>query len=88
MQQKDALTVLLTGRNQTRFADLIKRMVKSKELDFDMLCLRPAMGPENQSFSSTMFFKQELLKDLALTYGQADEVKMYEDRPKQYVSRA
>lgn len=82
MQQKDALKVLLTGRSESGFADLIKRMVKSKKLEFDMVCLKPVTGPANQRFKSTMEFKQELLKDIVYTYKDAEEIRIYEDRVK------
>ncbi|KAI9723688.1 MAG: hypothetical protein M1812_000988 [Candelaria pacifica] len=82
MQQKDALNVLLTGRGEARFADLIKRIVESKKLDFDMVCLKVEVGPSNQRFSNTMNYKQGLLKDLIHTYTDADEIRVYEDRPK------
>ncbi|KAB2580852.1 Uncharacterized protein DBV05_g494 [Lasiodiplodia theobromae] len=82
MEQKDALTVLLTGRSEAPFAELIKRILKAKKLDFDMICLKPAVGPQNQKFSNTMTFKQELLGDLVYTYKDADEIRVYEDRPK------
>ncbi|KAF2813882.1 uncharacterized protein BDZ99DRAFT_380202 [Mytilinidion resinicola] len=82
MQQKDALSVLLTGRSESGFSELIKRMVRSKRLNFDMVCLKPAVGPANQRFSSTMHFKQELLSDIVYTYKDADEIRIYEDRPK------
>jgi hypothetical protein len=85
MKQKDALTVLLTGRSESGFADLIKRMVKSRSLEFDMVCLKPEVGPNSQRFSTTMNFKQVFLEDLILTYKQAEEMRVYEDRIKQYV---
>ncbi|KAF2001070.1 hypothetical protein P154DRAFT_433717 [Amniculicola lignicola CBS 123094] len=81
MQQKDVLSVLLTGRSEAGFADLIKRMVRSKKLEFDMICLKPATGPTGQKFRSTMAFKQELLKDIIHTYHAATDIRMYEDRP-------
>ena len=84
MEQDDALTVLLTGRAENNFADLIKRIVASKKLSFDMICLKPENGPNNQRFSSTMNFKQVLLEDVVYTYKDATELKVYEDRPKQY----
>ena len=84
MQQKDALTILLTGRGQDNFATIIKRMVASKKLDFDMICLKPKMGPQGQRFQSTMNFKQGLLEELVYTFNQAEEIKIYEDRPRQY----
>ncbi|KAF2011684.1 hypothetical protein BU24DRAFT_426769 [Aaosphaeria arxii CBS 175.79] len=82
MQQKDALTVLLTGRSEGGFSDLIKRIVRSRNLEFDMVCLKPAIGPANQKFSSTMAFKQELLKEIVYTYTDAEEIRIYEDRVK------
>ncbi|KAF3479968.1 uncharacterized protein GIQ15_06944 [Arthroderma uncinatum] len=82
MKQKDALTVLLTGRSESGFADLIGRMVKSKQLTFDLVCLKPEVGPNNQRFASTMKFKQNLLDDLMRTYKDADEIRVYEDRVK------
>ncbi|OJJ48666.1 hypothetical protein ASPZODRAFT_62962 [Penicilliopsis zonata CBS 506.65] len=82
MEQKDALTVLLTGRSENGFAELIKRIVASKKLDFDLICLKPEVGPNSEQFASTMNFKQSFLEDLILTYQQADEIRVYEDRPK------
>lgn len=83
MKQKDALTVLLTGRAEGPFADIIKRIVKSRKLSFDLVCLKPEVGPNSQRFSTTMNFKQTFLEDLVITYNQADEIRVYEDRPKQ-----
>lgn len=85
MQQTDALTVLLTGRAERGFADVIERMVKSKKLHFHLIVLRPEMGPANQRFQDTMNFKQIFLRDLIDTYSAADEIRLYEDRVKQYV---
>lgn len=82
-KQNDALTILLTGRAEHNFADLIKRIVGSRNLSFDMICLKPRAGPNNQNFSSTMMFKQAILKDLVHTYKDADEIRIYEDRPHQ-----
>jgi hypothetical protein len=83
MRQKDAVTIILTGRGEHNFADLIKRIVASKKLDFDMVCLKQKSGPKGQRFSSTMHYKQSLLEDLIYTYKDAEEIKIYEDRPKQ-----
>jgi hypothetical protein len=80
MQQKDALTILLTGRAEDGFGELLKRMVASKELDFDMVSLKPAAGPNNQRFTSTMNFKQVFLESLMETYKSAEEIRVYEDR--------
>ncbi|KAH8887057.1 tat pathway signal sequence [Thozetella sp. PMI_491] len=82
MQQRDALCVLLTGRAEAGFSDLIKRMIVSKGLEFDMVSLKPAVGPNNQRFSSTMQFKQVFLTALMETYRGAEEIRVYEDRVK------
>lgn len=83
VKQKDALTVLLTGRAESAFSDLVKRILKSRNLDFDLICLKPEVGPNSQRFSTTMNFKQTFLEDLVLTYKNADEIRIYEDRIKQ-----
>ena len=85
MQQKDALNVLLTGRSERGFADVVQRMVKSRKLEFDLVVLKPEMGPANQHYPDTMAFKQGFLRDLIDTYSAADEIRLYEDRVKQYV---
>lgn len=85
MQQTDAFTVLLTGRSERGFADVIERMVKSKRLQFHLIVLRPETGPATQRFHDTMNFKQIFLRDLIDTYSAADEIRLYEDRVKQYV---
>ncbi|RFU26200.1 hypothetical protein B7463_g10132, partial [Scytalidium lignicola] len=82
MQQKDALTVLLTGRAEGPFSSLIKKMVASRALDFDMIALKPAVGPNSERFSSTMAFKQVFLGCLMETYKEAEEIRVYEDRVK------
>ncbi|GKZ30403.1 hypothetical protein AbraIFM66950_009047 [Aspergillus brasiliensis] len=82
MEQKDALTVLLTGRGETNFSELVRRMLDSKKLEFDLVCLKPEVGPRSQRFSTTMEFKQTFLEDLVLTYDQAEEIRVYEDRVK------
>jgi hypothetical protein len=83
MEQKDALTVLLTGRSEAGFSDIIKRMVASQNLDFDLIGLKPEVGPSGQRFATTMKFKQDFLEDLVFTYEQAAEIRVYEDRVKQ-----
>lgn len=82
-QQKDALTVLLTGRRENNFAEIIKRIVASRNLLFDMICLKPEAGPNSQQFKSTMTYKQAVIRDLLFTYKDADEFRLYEDRVRQ-----
>ncbi|KAL2134606.1 hypothetical protein VTI74DRAFT_11348 [Chaetomium olivicolor] len=81
-QQKDALCVLLTGRSESGFSELIKRMVTAKGLDFDMITLKPAVGPNHETFANTMVFKQMFLEALMETYKHAEEIRIYEDRIK------
>lgn len=82
-QQEDALTVLLTGRDNVLFAPLIRRIAVAKKLDLDLICLKPENGPNGQRFASTMDFKRNFLHSLVSTYTDAVEIKVYEDRPKQ-----
>lgn len=82
MKQPDALCVLLTGRSEQGFGDLVRRIVESKGLEFDMVSLKPKVSPTNQRFSSTMHFKQLFLNALMETYRNAEELRIYEDRPK------
>ena len=79
---KDVVTVLLTGRGEANFADLVNSICNSRKLDFDLVVLKPEAGPSGQRFDTTMFFKQEFLKELVFTYKNADEIRVYEDRPK------
>ncbi|KAH6606207.1 hypothetical protein Trco_005360 [Trichoderma cornu-damae] len=81
-RQPDALCVLLTGRSEHGFGELIKKMVASKQLEFDMVSLKPRVSPSNQSFQNTMHFKQLFFEALMETYRDATEIKVYEDRPK------
>lgn len=82
MEADDTLTVLLTGRTEVGFSDLLQRMLKAKGLECDMVCLKPTVGPSGEQFSSTMTFKQALLQDIVYTYAGAGEIRIYEDRPK------
>lgn len=75
MQQKDALTVLLTGRSMKNFPDLVHKIVKSKGLQFDMLCFKPANGPDSEDIENTIHFKCMFLRDLLSTYNQANEIR-------------
>ncbi|KAK3301512.1 uncharacterized protein B0H64DRAFT_296315, partial [Chaetomium fimeti] len=81
-KQKDALCVLLTGRSESGFGELIKRMAKSKGLDFDLISLKPTVGPNNERITNTMVFKQLFLEALMETYKHAEEIRIYEDRIK------
>lgn len=82
MEADDTLTVLLTGRTEVGFSDLLQRMLKAKGLECDMVCLKPTVSPSGEQFSSTMTFKQALLQDIVYTYAGAGEIRVYEDRPK------
>ena len=68
IRSRDVLTVLLTGRGETNFADLVNRIVTAKKLDFDLVVLKPEVGPSGQRFESTVSFKQEFLRELVFTY--------------------
>merc|ERR1711939_1256375 len=70
------------GRGETNFTDLVNRICNAKNLDFDLVVLKPEVGPAGQRFESTMSFKQEFLRELVFTYKNAEEIRIYEDRPK------
>lgn len=74
-KQKDALTILLTGRSVRGYSNLIKRMVTSKNLDFDIITLKPETGPNAEHLRSTIFFKCMFLEDVLNTYNDVEEVR-------------
>ena len=80
--QKDVVTVLLTGRNETNFTEIVNKMCVSRDLDFDLVVLKPEVGPNNERFHTTLEFKNEFLRELVCTYKNADEIRIYEDRAK------
>ncbi|CZT15231.1 related to nucleolar rRNA processing protein GAR1 [Ramularia collo-cygni] len=82
MEDRENLSVMLTGRGEAAFSSLIKRMLKAKGLEFDMVCLKPTVSPAGEKFGSTMLFKQALLRDIVFTYSNATEIRIYEDRIK------
>ncbi|TGZ83721.1 hypothetical protein EX30DRAFT_338338 [Ascodesmis nigricans] len=73
MEQKDVMTVLLTGRSVDGFGTLITRIVQSRGLKFDMVVLKPEQ-------KKTLAFKSDFLKELLNYYEQAEEIRIYEDR--------
>lgn len=83
IKQPDALCVLLTGRKEARFTDIVSRMVKAKGLAFDMLCLKPEVAPNGVVHDTTMAYKTDLLTELVHTYLGTKRLNMYEDRPNQ-----
>lgn len=82
MEDPHAFTVLLTGRQEKGFSELIGTMLATKKLEFDVVALKPSISPTGEVFSSTMNFKQAILRDIAFTYRNANELRIYEDRPK------
>src|SRR5690606_27907870 len=67
------------------FSELVQRIVRSKGLEFDMICLKPQLGPEKEYIESTMHFKTMFMKNLLSTYRNAEEIRVYEDRIKHVV---
>lgn len=80
MAQKDTLKVLLTGRSVKGFSELIQRIVATRNLEFDMICLKPEAGPEGEKIQNTKQFKTTLLSKMMDTYVHAEDLKIYEDR--------
>lgn len=82
MSQKDTLTVLLTGRSVKGFSALIQRIVASKKLEFDMICLKPqASAFDGEKIQNTKQFKRLVLEHILNTYVHTEDFKIYEDRP-------
>jgi HAD domain family 1 in Swiss Army Knife RNA repair proteins len=76
-QDPEALTVLLTGRS-TAYIDLISRILKSKELHFDLVVLKPKK--ERFESNSTLTFKYAFIDDILNLGESIDHVEVYEDR--------
>ncbi|KAF4556136.1 Hypothetical protein D9617_1g080110 [Elsinoe fawcettii] len=83
MESPTALTVLMTGRGQANYSELLTKMVASKGLDFDMMVLKPGVGPDGVKYYSTLEFKKEFFRVVMMTYKHATELTIFEDRPKQ-----
>ncbi|QIX00219.1 hypothetical protein AMS68_005736 [Peltaster fructicola] len=81
-EDTEALSVLLTGRGEKNFSELLQRIFKAKGLRFDIVALKPAVSPTGKVFDNTLQFKTTLLRDIVYTYTDAEELRMYEDRPK------
>jgi len=78
---EETLTVLLTGRAEAKFQELISRILRSRGLIFDLVCLKPTVTPTNVQVTSTMHYKSELTKSLVYTYKRAQTIRIWEDRP-------
>lgn len=74
-KQKDALTILLTGRSVKGYSGLIQRMVASKNLEFEVITLKPETGPNSEHLRSTILFKCMFLEDVLNTYPDVEEVR-------------
>lgn len=74
MQQKDALTVLLTGRSRSGFEETIRRMVESKGLRFDLIVLKMETV-RGERVRNTIGFKTSFLEEVLDTYSQTEEMK-------------
>lgn len=75
MQQKDALTILLTGRSAKSFWTLIPRILNSKQLAFDMIVLKPEVMPNGARPENVIGYKCLFLEDLLNTYREAKELR-------------
>ncbi|KAF2155315.1 hypothetical protein K461DRAFT_292186 [Myriangium duriaei CBS 260.36] len=77
------LTVLMTGRSQANFSELITRIVKAKGLQFDMVVLKPEITPTGEKVTATAKFKTMFFQDAMTAYPRATRLTIYEDRAKQ-----
>lgn len=74
-KQKNALTILLTGRSVKGYSGLIQRMVASKNLEFEVVALKPEAGPNSEHLRSTILFKCMFLEDVLNTYPDVEEIR-------------
>lgn len=79
LEDEEALTIVMTGRRQELFADILKEMLKSKGLydELDGLMLRSG------DFSNTIEYKTHVLVDVLDAYPDIKEVVLYDDRKSQ-----
>ncbi|KAL1916024.1 uncharacterized protein VTP21DRAFT_6028 [Calcarisporiella thermophila] len=77
MEDKNTLTILLTGRKRPAFIDLIQSMISEKGFHFDIICLKP---DDDELFSNTLTYKLQFLDQLLLTYPLLREMYLWEDR--------
>jgi len=76
-EDPEALTVLLTGRS-TAYCDLITRILNSKNLNFDLVVLKPKK--ERGVNNSTLAFKYAFIDDVLKLGESIEQVEVYEDR--------
>lgn len=93
IQDPQVLTVLLTGRRVHPFAGLVKQMLSTKGLAFDILGLRPdpaSPSTDNNgldfneipdTFLTTMDFKACFILHLRSKVTSLQEIVMWDDRP-------
>jgi hypothetical protein len=76
-EDPEALTVLLTGRS-TAYCDLITRILNSKNLNFNLVVLKPKK--ERGASNSTLTFKYSFIDDVLKLGESIEQVEVYEDR--------
>lgn len=69
------LTVLLSGRNEESFKDLISTMVQAKGLNFDILLFRTS------EFTNTLDFKKSCIENMLKRLTSCKYISLYDDRP-------
>lgn len=79
----DTLSVLMTGRSQAKFSDLIVKILNAKGLHFDLTVLKPEVTPTAQIVVDTAMFKCEFFREVMSTYSDARHLIIFEDRAKQ-----
>lgn len=82
IQNPTALTVLMTGRSEANYSELIKKMVAAKGLDFDLVVLKPHVKPDGSRSTNTAEYKTAFFQDALMTYTNAD-LFIWEDRKRQ-----
>ncbi|CEP62850.1 uncharacterized protein LALA0_S06e05270g [Lachancea lanzarotensis] len=81
-QSPDTLSILMTGRKEIYFADVLRRVLEEpvfggKRLRFHGIFLKKS------GFETTMLYKTACLTDLLMHYDSCQEITIYDDRVRQ-----
>ena len=87
--QEDTITILLTGRKENIFKNIILKIIELSRLEdpiflqpslqFDAICLKRTTTTTGSSWITTMMYKTPLVRDFLDYYPNLEEVTIYDD---------
>lgn len=90
-EQKDTISIILTGRKNNIFKDLILKIIELSKLEdplflkpslqFDAICLKKSI--KDSPGTTTMMYKIAVLRDFLEYYPNLEEITIYDDRMNQ-----